>query len=72
MPILKPIKRTKLIQYLRKTGFKGPLSGGKHQFMFKGTLNLRIPNPHASEIGKNLLTRILKQAEISIKEWEEL
>ncbi|MFQ6116132.1 MAG: type II toxin-antitoxin system HicA family toxin, partial [bacterium] len=43
-------------------GFDGPYSGGKHQFMIKEDITLRIPNPHQSDIGKELLSRILKQA----------
>jgi hypothetical protein len=41
-----PIDRRKLIQRLRKFGFTGPFSGGRHQFMVKGQLKVRIPNPH--------------------------
>jgi UDP-N-acetylmuramyl pentapeptide synthase len=33
-------------------------------------LRLTIPNPHQGEIGKDLLSRILKQAGISREEWE--
>ncbi len=72
MPPLAPIKRKKLISFLRKTGFEGPFSGGKHQFMIKDKLTLTIPNPHKSDIGKELLIRILKQAKINIDEWEKL
>ena len=35
-------------------------------------LSLPIPNPHRSDIGKELLSRILKQAGISRKKWESL
>jgi hypothetical protein len=31
MPSFGPIKRGDLIRYLRKAGFDGPYSGGKHQ-----------------------------------------
>jgi len=72
MPRFGPIKRKNLIGYLKLLGFDGPYSGGKHQFMIKGTLTLRIPNPHEGDIGKNLLNRILKQAEIGKQEWENL
>jgi hypothetical protein len=40
--------------------------------MIKGNVSLTLPNPHASEIGKNLLIRILSQAGISKEEWAEL
>jgi predicted RNA binding protein YcfA (HicA-like mRNA interferase family) len=72
MPPVKPIKRQALISYLKKFGFTGPFAGGKHQFMLKGVLSLTIPNPHRAEIGKEFLKRILKQANISVEEWEKL
>ncbi|MEK6571580.1 MAG: type II toxin-antitoxin system HicA family toxin [Bacteroidota bacterium] len=72
MPRLGPIKRRDLIRYLRLIGFEGPYSGGKHQFMAKADLTLRLPNPHQREIGKELLARILRQARISKHEWEQL
>ena len=52
--------------------FSGPFSGGKHQFMVKGELRVRIPNPHRGDIGKNLLRQILKEAEINLDDWKKL
>jgi predicted RNA binding protein YcfA (HicA-like mRNA interferase family) len=72
MPAIKPIKQKELIHYLRKLDFNGPYSGGKHQFMVRGDLRIRIPNPHKKEIGKNLLKLILKEAEIPKEKWEKL
>lgn len=72
MPKLASIKRKDLIYYLRQLGFDGPFSGGNHEFMKKAVLKVRIPNPHKSDIGKNLLSDILKQANIERKIWEEL
>lgn len=46
MPVFKSIKRADLIAELRKIGFTGPESGGKHQFMLKESLKITIPNPH--------------------------
>ena len=66
------ISRKDLIHYLRQLGFAGPYSGGKHQFMSNGSLTLRIPNPHQADIGRELLTRILRQAGISKSDWEKL
>jgi predicted RNA binding protein YcfA (HicA-like mRNA interferase family) len=66
------IKRKDLIALLKKAGFEGPYSGGKHQFMIKGSLRLTIPNPHESDIGANLLSKIIKQAGITKDEWENL
>jgi predicted RNA binding protein YcfA (HicA-like mRNA interferase family) len=72
MPAFGPISRKDLVRYLRKMGFDGPYSGGKHQFMIKDDITLTIPNPHKGDIGRELLTRILRQAGISRKKWERL
>lgn len=72
MPRFGPISRQDLIRYLRLRGFDGPYSGGKHGFMLKGDLTLRIPNPHQGDIGKELLARILRQAGIDKADWENL
>lgn len=72
MPRFGPIKRVELINYLRISGFEGPYSGGEHQFMIKGLIRLRLPNPHRTDVGKELLFRILKQAGIDKDAWEKL
>jgi predicted RNA binding protein YcfA (HicA-like mRNA interferase family) len=72
MPAFGPVSRKDLVRRLLKMGFEGPYSGGKHQFMLKGNLTLTILNPHKKEIGRELLSRILRQAGISRKEWERL
>jgi predicted RNA binding protein YcfA (HicA-like mRNA interferase family) len=72
MPAFGPVKRSDLVKYLRKYGFDGPYSGGKHPFMVKGDISLAIPNPHGKDIGKEFLSRILRQAGISKEEWERL
>jgi len=72
MPKFGPIKRKDLIHYLQQLDFTGPYSGGKHQFMIKEKLKVRIPNPHKSDIGENLLNRILKEIGIDRAEWEKL
>lgn len=72
MPRFGPVKRKDLVHYLREAGFEGPYSGGRHQFMVRGDVTLRIPNPHQGDIGKDLLARILKQAVLSREEWEKL
>lgn len=57
---------------LRRLGFEGPYSGGKHQYLVRDSLRLRLPNPHQGDIGRDLLARILKQAAITREEWEAL
>jgi len=70
--MLKPLSRTELIRKFRILGFSGPFSGGRHQFMIKGSHKIRIPNPHHSDIDGSLLKEILRQAGISSTEWEEV
>ncbi len=72
MPVFGPIKWRDLVYYLREAGFEGPYPGGKHQYMVKEGLKLTIPNPHQGDISQGLLARILRQANISIDEWQEL
>lgn len=72
MPPIRPIKRKDLIYYLKKSGFDGPFPGGKHQYMLKENLSLRIPNPHEHDIDRFFLIKILQQAGISKEEWEKL
>lgn len=67
---LGPIKRKNLIRCLKQLGWEGPFSGGKHQFMSKGNLILRVSNPYKKDIVKELLIRILRQAKIGKEEWE--
>jgi predicted RNA binding protein YcfA (HicA-like mRNA interferase family) len=71
VPSFGPISRRKLISTFRKLGFDGPYSGGRHQFMIRRDVTVRIPNPHGRDIGVALLTRILRQAGISREEWEQ-
>ena len=66
---LNPVSWKFLVNRLKELGFEGPYSGGKHPFMIKGDLALTIPNPHKTAIGVGLLSRILKQANISRNEW---
>ncbi|MCW3130200.1 MAG: type II toxin-antitoxin system HicA family toxin [Methanophagales archaeon] len=66
---LSPVSWTELVKWLHELGFDGPYQGGKHPYMIKDNLVLTIPNPHRREIGVDLLSRILKQAGITRKEW---
>ena len=70
MPAWGPISRRKLIAALKRLGFTGPLSGGRHDFMVRGELVVTIPNPHRGDIGVELLAVMLKQAGITRSEWE--
>ncbi|MEK7576775.1 MAG: type II toxin-antitoxin system HicA family toxin [Patescibacteria group bacterium] len=66
----KNISWRKLVQKFRRLGFDGPYSGGRHLFMARGVLKVHIPNPHRGDISKHLVAEILKQASISIDEWD--
>ena len=72
MPRLGPIKRRDLIRHPKQLHFEGPFSGGRHQFMVRGDVTVRIPNPHSGDIGRELFTRILRQAGITLDEWGSL
>jgi len=70
MTKISPISFNDFVKKLKKFGYKGPFSGGKHLFMIKNDIRLTIPNPHKkSDINIDLLIRILKNAEISKEEW---
>jgi predicted RNA binding protein YcfA (HicA-like mRNA interferase family) len=71
MPPFKPVKRKELIKARKEAGFDGPFSGGRHEFLVKGELQLVLPNPHQSDISKDLLARILRQANLTREEWEK-
>lgn len=66
---MRPLHRRELIRRLRRLGFEGPFSGGKHQLMVRGARTVRIPNPHRGDIGVELLARILRQADVKPEEW---
>ena len=68
----KNISWRKLVQKFRKLGFDGPYSGGRHLFMIKGDLKVRIPNLHRRDISKHLITEILRQAGISTEKWDKI
>ncbi|MCR4420397.1 MAG: type II toxin-antitoxin system HicA family toxin [Clostridia bacterium] len=68
---MKPLSRRELIRRLRRLGFEGPFSGGRHSFMRRGQLKIRVPNPHQSDISASLIKEILRQAGISQKEWDD-
>lgn len=70
--MLKSVSWRKLIQKFRKLGFDGPYSGGRHLFMAKGELKVRVPNPHSSDISAHLLSEILRQAGISKDDWNNV
>jgi predicted RNA binding protein YcfA (HicA-like mRNA interferase family) len=69
MTRLSPISRRELIQRLRELGFEGPFTGGRHEFVVRGSVRLILPNPHRQDISADLLSRILRQAGIAREDW---
>ena len=68
----KSISWRKLVQRFRAFGWSGPYSGGRHFFMTKGAQKIHIPNPHRSDISGPLVAEVIRQANISHREWETL
>ncbi len=69
MPKISPCSRILLVKKLRKLGFEGPFSGGRHSFMKRGAYRQIIPNPHSKDISSTLIKEIIKQADISVNDW---
>ena len=69
MAELSSVSWQQLVRRLRELGFQGPVSGGKHFYMIRGTLVLTVPNRHRKDVSVDLLSRILRQANVSREEW---
>jgi predicted RNA binding protein YcfA (HicA-like mRNA interferase family) len=69
MPKLSPLSFHEFIKKLKKFGFKGPYSGGRHLYMIKDSLRLTLPNPHRKAISVDLLIKILNHAGITREKW---
>ncbi|MFA6256116.1 MAG: type II toxin-antitoxin system HicA family toxin [Candidatus Absconditabacterales bacterium] len=72
MPRLVPLKPEEVIEKLRKLGYIGPETGGKHLHMTKGSDIIPIPIHGGQEIGVGLISKIIKEAGISRDEWISL
>lgn len=70
--MLRPVSRRELIIKLKRLGFSGLFSGGRHQFMERDGFKIFVPNPHGKDIGKDLVKQIIKDLKISEKEFFEL
>jgi predicted RNA binding protein YcfA (HicA-like mRNA interferase family) len=69
---MSPVSRRELVRRLAALGFDGPYVGGHHEFMVRDSRRIVLPNPHRSDIGADLLTRILRQAGIDRHEWDSV
>jgi predicted RNA binding protein YcfA (HicA-like mRNA interferase family) len=74
MPKLTPLKANEVIRKLRALGFAGPIPGGRHVHMIHHARKKVIPIPTHSnkEIGVGLLRKIIREAEVSVEEWQGL
>jgi predicted RNA binding protein YcfA (HicA-like mRNA interferase family) len=68
----KSLSWRKLVKKLKRVGFVGPISGGRHLLMQKGDFKVSIPNPHRGDLSKGLVAEILREIDIDQKEWENL
>ena len=62
----------KMVKKFRKLGFNGPFSGGKHKFMVRGNLKVRIPSDHGSDISVGLINEIIIQSGIKKNDWDNV
>lgn len=69
--MINPLPPREIYRKFRALGFEGPLQGGRHYFMKKGQLKVRVPNPHGEDISRGLIREILRQANIKPEDWEK-
>lgn len=69
MTLPKQTSHRELLRKFHQLGWIGPIAGGRHPYMRRGTRTVRIPNPHRTDIGISLLRVILRQAGITDDEW---
>lgn len=60
--MLRQLSRREFIRRMCKMGFTGPFSGGRHQYLKRGTQKIILPNPHNDSISVAFLKRILGEA----------
>jgi len=74
MSRLTPLKPKEVVRKLRRLGYVGPISGGKHVRMVHFETGQIIPIPvHGNkDVSVGLIREILKQAGVSREEWIKL
>jgi predicted RNA binding protein YcfA (HicA-like mRNA interferase family) len=65
---LVPLSPKQIRKRFRQLGFE-IVRGADHDFAVKGTLKVRLPNPHRGDVSVGLLAEILRQARIDRDEW---
>ena len=74
MSRLTPLKPVEVFRKLRRLGYVGPISGGRHMRMVNLQTSKIIPVPvhGSSDVGVGLIREIIKEADITRDEWIEL
>jgi predicted RNA binding protein YcfA (HicA-like mRNA interferase family) len=74
MPKLRPEKPGEVIRKLRRLGFEGPLSGGRHLVMRHPQTGKKISVPmhKGRDIPVGTLRAILREAGVDVEEWVKL
>jgi predicted RNA binding protein YcfA (HicA-like mRNA interferase family) len=74
MPKLTPLKASEVMRKLRALGYVGPVPGGRHVHMVHYASKKIIPIPvHGNkDIGIGLLRKILRDADVTVEEWQNL
>jgi predicted RNA binding protein YcfA (HicA-like mRNA interferase family) len=74
MPKLTPLKANEVMRKLRVLGYDGPIPGGRHVHMVHHGRKKVIPIPtHGNkDIGVGLLRKIIRDAGVTVEEWQNL
>ncbi len=74
MPKLMPLKANEVMRKLRALGYDGPIPGGRHVHMVHHVQKKVIPIPtHGNkDIGVGLLRKIIRDAGVTVEEWQNL
>lgn len=56
-----PLSRREFLKKLKKMGFEGPYSGGRHEYYRKNQQKIFVPNPHGKDLGVLIIREIIKQ-----------
>ena len=67
---MRPLSRREIIRRFRKLGFEGPRTRSDHQYMSRGKLKVKIPNPHGSQLSIGFIRQLLREAGITPEEWD--
>jgi predicted RNA binding protein YcfA (HicA-like mRNA interferase family) len=74
MPKLSPLKSQELIRKLRRLGFVGPQSGGRHPHMIHADTKKMVPIPmhKGKDVSVGLIHSIIRDLGITPEEWNKL